>query len=453
MTYNLRDYQLNDVERIRAEYRAGAGSVLHVSPTGSGKTVVFVYITENAYKKGKSILILTHRNNLLQQISEKLQENGLKHGIIASGYPSIRYRIQVASIQTLIRRLDHWENFDFIIADEAKHFGAKSWLKVRNKFPKSFLYGCDATPLRLDNYGLGNNFDTMVVGPSYEYLITQSFLSKPKYYVPDHINLDDVKKSMGDYNKKQLGDKFENDKYIIGNAIEYYAKYADKKPAMIFCININEANKTAEQFRKAGYKAVAIHSKMDYRDVRQAILDLRDGKINTLTSCDMVGEGTDIPRVECIIQLRPTLSLAINHQQHGRGCRPYPGKEYSIHIDQVGNCERFGLIHWPIKWKLTKEKFEPKIAGVKICKICFAAYPANMRKCPECGYIHIAKKQRKLPEQRDGKLKEINYRELNQNIEKSESLAELQSLAIKMNYSPVWAYHIWKTKQDRKEMA
>ena len=451
MTYKLREYQLTDVERIRAEYAAGAGSVLHVSPTGSGKTVVFVYITENAYKKGKSILIVTHRNNLLQQISEKLKENGLRHGIIAAGYPSIRYRIQVASIQTLIRRLDHWENFDFIIADECHHFGAKSWLKVREKFHNSKLYGCTATPLRLDNYGLGNNFDSMVVGPSYKYLITQGFFSKPKYYVPEHINLDDVKKSMGDYNKKQLGDKFENDRYIIGNAIEYYSKYADNKPGMVFCININEANKTADQFRKAGYKAVAIHSKMDYKDVRQAILDLRDGKIHIITSCDMVGEGTDIPRVECIIQLRPTLSLNINHQQNGRGCRPYPGKEYSIHIDQVGNCERFGLIHWPIKWELTKEKFEPKIASLRICKMCFAPYSANLRKCPDCGYIHIAKKKRKLPEQRDGKLKEINYKELNEDIQKANSLKDLHKVAKKVGYKPGWAYIQWKYKTNKEK--
>ena len=419
----------------------------------SGKTVVFVYITENAYKKGKSILILTHRNNLVQQISEKLKENGLRHGIIARGYPTIKYRIQVASIQTLIRRLDRWENFDLIIADEAKHFGAKSWLKVRNKFYKSMLYGCDATPLRLDNYGLGNNFDTMVIGPSYEYLISKSFLSKPKYYVPDHINLDNVKKSMGDYNKKQLGDKFENDRYIIGNAIEYYAKYADRKPGMIFCINIKETIKTAEQFRKAGYAAVAIHSKMDYKEVRQAILDLRDGKIHVITSCDMVGEGTDIPRVECIIQLRPTLSLAINHQQHGRGCRPYPDKEYSIHIDQVGNCERFGLIHWPIEWKLTKEKFIPKIAGVKICKYCFAAYSANLKTCPECGYMHLGKKKRSPLEQRDGKLKEVNYRELNEKIEKAGNLQELHKIAKNVGYKPGWAYIQWKHKLNRKETA
>jgi superfamily II DNA or RNA helicase len=448
--YKLREYQANDIYKIRAEYRAGAGAVLHVSPTGSGKTVVFSHITNNAYNKGKSILILTHRNNLLQQTSEKLKENGLKHGIIAAGYPSIRYRVQVASVQTLVRRLQHWEHFDLIIADECHHFGSKTWQKIRNHFCKSKLYGCTATPLRLDNYGLGNDFDSMVLGPSYQYLIEKSYLSKPRYYVPDHINLDDIKKSMGDYNKHQLSERFNTDKYIIGNAIEHYSKLADKKPCMIFCINIHEAKKTADEFIKAGYKAIAVHSKLEKEKIKKAILDLRDGKIHVVTSCDMIGEGTDIPRVECIIQLRPTLSLCLNHQQNGRGLRPYPGKEFSIHIDSVGNCERHGLIHWPIAWKLTKEKFEPKISKVKTCKYCFASYPAFKTKCPYCGKEPI-RRTKEGPVEKQGNLKMIDYKELNDEINKSESLEELQAIALKMNYKPHWAYHIWSTK-NRQEV-
>jgi DNA repair protein RadD len=320
-------------------------------------------------------------------------------------------------------------------------------LKIRDHFFKSTLYGCTATPLRLDNYGLGNNFESMVIGPSYDYLISKGFLSKPRYYVPEHINLDDVKKNMGDYNKHELGERFANNKYIIGNAIEFYSKLGEYKPCMVFCVNINEANKTAEQFKKAGYKAISIHSKMNYMEIKKGITDLRDGKIHVITSCDMIGEGTDIPRIEIIIQLRPTLSLCVNHQQNGRGLRPYPGKEYSIHIDQVGNCERHGLIHWPINWRLTKEKFEPKIPVVKICQFCFAAYPAYMKRCPECKNENI-KKERNGPEEKQGELKQIDYKTRNEEIENTGNLSELLSLATKYNYSPAWAYHMFKRKVE-----
>lgn len=461
--YKLYEHQAVDIEKIRAEYRAGATSVLHVAPTGYGKTIVFSYIAKNAYEKGKSILILTHRNNLLNQTSKKLKEIGLNHGIIASGYPSIRYKIQVASIQTLVRRLNNWKFFDLIISDECHHIGSKTLQKIKNYFfnnnKKMKLYGCTATPLRLDGYGMGNDFDTIVIGANYNYLINKinpltgrGFLSKPKYYIPSHIDLEGIKKTMGDYNKRQLRERIENDKYIIGNSIEYYAKWAEYKPCMIFCININEAEKTAEKFRKAGYIAKSIHSKMNYRDVEKIIYDLKDGRVHVVTSCDMIGEGTDIPRVEVIIQNRPTMSLTINHQQHGRGLRPYPGKEFSIHIDQVGNCERHGLIHWPIKWELTKGKFEYNPPSVKVCNYCFATYESNKRVCPYCGMINVRKKRnRREMEQMPGDLKEINYRELNDQIKESETLDDYKSLAVKYNYSQTWAYHMFHDHGRRKE--
>lgn len=451
MTYKLRDYQLNDVERIRGEYRAGAKSVLHVSPTGSGKTVTFSYITESAYKKGKSILILTHRDNLLQQTSQKLTENGLRHGIIAAGYPSIRYRIQIASVQTLVRRLDRWEKFDLVIIDEAAHTPAKSWQKIINHFSGNgtCFYGCTATPIRLDGHGLGNFFDSMVVGPDFRQLVTNGFLSDPKYFAPSHINLNGIRKTAGDWNKKDLSFRVDK-KFITGNAIEHYAKKCDCEPAMAFCVSIEHAEHVAEEFRNAGYLSQAIHSKMDYKKIREIINLLGKGKIHVVTSCEIVGEGTDIPILKAVILLRPTQSLALNHQQNGRASRPYPGKNYSIHLDHVGNCEMHGFIDIPIKWELTKEKFQPKIAGVKICQYCYCAYPSNKRKCPECGMINVSKRRRGEPEERDGELKEIDYKKRNEDLENAKTLHDFHIIAKKYGYKPGYAWRMWKLKQERK---
>jgi superfamily II DNA or RNA helicase len=452
LKYKLRQYQLNDVERIRAEYRAGARAVLHVSPTGSGKTVIFSYITEQAYNKGKSILILTHRDNLLQQASNKLKENELNHGIIARGYPSLRYRIQVASVQTLVRRLNHWEHFDLIIIDEAAHTPANSWQKIINHFSNSKFYGCTATPFRLNGCGLGNCFDSMVVGPSFEYLVNEGFLSRPKYFIPQHIDLSKIKKTAGDYNKKELNTKMDK-RYITGNAIEHYSKLCDKEPAMAFCVSIEHAEHVAEEFRNAGYIAKAIHSKMSYADIRKIIYDLGKKKIHVVSSCEIVGEGTDIPILKTVILLRPTQSLALNHQQNGRASRPYPEKEYSYHLDHVGNCELHGLINWPIAWELTKGKMEPKIGSVKTCPVCFAAFSSRKRKCPECGHECLAKKRRGMPDKKDGELKEINYKDLNEKIEKAKNLRQLHQIARSVGYEPGWAWLQWKRKQTKKLQA
>ena len=44
----LRPYQAQAVDQIRAAFSDGARRVLHVSPTGSGKTVEFVFVVGNA---------------------------------------------------------------------------------------------------------------------------------------------------------------------------------------------------------------------------------------------------------------------------------------------------------------------------------------------------------------------------------------------------------------------
>ena len=51
-------------------------------------------------------LILVHRKELVDQASNKLEYVDVFHGIIASGYKGKTNNIQVASVQTLVRRLN-----------------------------------------------------------------------------------------------------------------------------------------------------------------------------------------------------------------------------------------------------------------------------------------------------------------------------------------------------------
>ena len=44
MSYSLRPYQQEAVERVRLAFMAGHRAVLFVLPTGGGKTVVFSHI-------------------------------------------------------------------------------------------------------------------------------------------------------------------------------------------------------------------------------------------------------------------------------------------------------------------------------------------------------------------------------------------------------------------------
>ena len=108
-----------------------------------------------ANEKGKSVLILVHRRELVTQASNKLAKAGVKHGIIAAGFDPSDHPVQVASVQTLIRRLNSADfTPDLIIIDEAHHAVAGSWDKIIGRFPNAKIIGVTATPSRLDGRGL-----------------------------------------------------------------------------------------------------------------------------------------------------------------------------------------------------------------------------------------------------------------------------------------------------------
>jgi DNA repair protein RadD len=127
---NLRDYQNDCIGGIRGSYRAGRRSPLLVSPTGSGKTVMFAFIADKTSANTKKELILVHRQELVDQTCKTLRAFRVDHGVIAAGRsPERRHSVQVASVQTLVRRLDFFRP-DLIIIDEAHHGTAGSWRRV-----------------------------------------------------------------------------------------------------------------------------------------------------------------------------------------------------------------------------------------------------------------------------------------------------------------------------------
>ena len=66
----LRPYQLQGIESLRAAFRSGAKSVVLVSPTGSGKTVVSSEVMRASSERNNEVLFLAHRIELIKQTIE-----------------------------------------------------------------------------------------------------------------------------------------------------------------------------------------------------------------------------------------------------------------------------------------------------------------------------------------------------------------------------------------------
>ena len=392
MLTRFRGYQQKAVDDIRGHLAAGGKGPVFVLPTGGGKTVTFVYIAENAAKRGKSVCIVVHRDELVWQASAELTRWGVDHGIIAADQKMLRRGVQVASVWTLVRRLEHFKHFDLLIIDEAHHAVAGSWRKVIDHMPFAKLLGVTATPARLDGKGLGHIFDGIVMGPRMSELIAAGHLSAFDIYAPQKLpDLKGVKKKAGDYDKEELEIRV-NNKAITGNAIEHYRRYLNGAPSIAFCVSIKHAEIVAEEFRAAGFNAVSVDGTMQKEHRKKLIGDLASGRLNVLTSCELISEGVDVPTCYGGLLLRPTQSLVLYMQQVGRALRPKPNGGRAVILDHAGNCLRHGMPNADRSWSLadgiikgTKDEEDRKLT--KTCKNCYAIYEIWRAYCPQCQHV------------------------------------------------------------------
>ena len=409
----LRPYQQDIIGEVRQRLGEGLRAPLIVSPTGSGKTVMFSHIADGAGKKNKRVWILVHRAELVEQTSRTMREIGIHHGIIAAGWPVDPLpHVQVVSVQTVVRRTGGLIPPDLIIVDECHHAAAGTWGKILAAFPKAVRLGFTATPERLDGKGLSDAFDCLIRGPEVAWLIEQGFLTQPKYYAPpNQLNLDGLHVRGGDYARDEVAKEMDKPS-ITGDAVSHYRRICDGAPAVAFCASIAHAEHVAQAFCAAGYRATTLDSTLDRIERRKRVRGLADGSIQILTSCEIISEGFDIPVVSAAILLRPTKSLGMHLQQVGRVLRIAPGKQHAYILDHVGNCLRHGLAEEERDWSLEGRKKRKKKAGddddappVRQCPKCYACHvPAPH--CPECGHTYEMK-PREI-EQKEGELVELN---------------------------------------------
>jgi superfamily II DNA or RNA helicase len=420
-------------------------------PTGGGKTRIIRMIVDYYHSSKHVIYVIAHRKKLVSQLSEELTEAGILHGIIQSKKPMLKWRVQICSIQTLKNRLDILPIPDVIIIDEFHHSTSKSFMVALEKWPNAFLLGMTATPQRPDGTPLSDIADALVCGPQPRKLMDIGSLSDYEYFAPDDASAKGLHKKSGDYIDSEQMERLDNRK-IIGSAVDHYKKYADHKPAIVCCVNIIHAEHVAEQFKEAGYKARAVHSKQDDRYIDESINGLKSGQVEVLCQVDLLGEGVDIKGAVCLIMLRFTDSIVVFLQQCGRVLRSAPGKDRAIILDHVGNWSRHGLPDDEREWSLdgiTKNTGESKY---KRCPDCLHPVAKSARVCPHCGHqwTETAEAIERIPEETEGQLvsiKELQRMDRNKLVleiaRKAHNLKQAVLIAKSYGVDNKAAWYIW----------
>lgn len=421
----LRDYQQEIYDKIKTALLTHTG-VCAVLPCRSGKSFIMEEICKSALKKGSNVLILAHRNILLEQHKELID------------YPNTR----IESVFTEANHLGENGRVDLIIIDEAHISGCESYHKVCNYYNcKRVLF--TATPSRLDGKPL-DLAEIIITGITAKELIKRGYISDYDLYAPKlDIDLSSVDVYDNDYANSQLEEVMMNPK-IYGDILKYYQKLADGKQAIAYCTSVKHSLSVCKLFNDNGYKAKHIDSHTSLKEREQIMQEFKNGEFTVLCNCNLISEGITLSTCEVCLALRPTQSLALWVQQSCRALTPVKGKRAVI-IDYTGNCFRHGMPTDDHEWSLTERKKCRNPSGEKdivarTCKECLRTYSGISPICPYCGFEN-GKTDRQIKQEQEAELERITAiqkRQKRQEVGRSGTFSDLCRIAKERGYKPGW---------------
>lgn len=388
----LRDYQRRAIDELRAAYQAGKRAPCLVLPTGGGKTLVASEIVRSAASRGRRVLFLAHREELIAQTVAKLEGFGITDVRIIQGARDVgspMAPVCVASVPTLTRPrwADRMPFADLVVFDESHHVAAKSWAKIAAHYAGAHLLGMTATPERSDGKPLGDVFDALVVGATVRELTDLGHLVPCRVFAPP-LTLETAELAL--------------------SPVEAYAKHGRGGRAIIFCVKVEHAEAVAAEMSAAGVRTEVVHGNGGNR--AEALARFRAGTTRAIANVHVLTEGFDDPEVEVCILARKPEHAGTFLQMIGRVLRPAPGKQGATLIDLCGSVHDHGLPDEHREFSLTgKAISSADRQPIRQCPSCGAVFPATgAPACPQCGAT-LPVRQQEIPQSTGVGVQEVKH--------------------------------------------
>ena len=377
-------------------------NTLVVAPTGAGKTIMLSSLVGKRYKKGKRILVIQHRDELVKQNKEKFEKVNpyITTSIVNGKVKHWDGDAIFSMIQTMSRdrNLRDRPLFDMVVVDEGHHAAADTYVKVidavRMDNENAEIVGFTATPNRGDGKGLRSVFNNCAHQIELATLIREGFLVRPKSYVVDlgiNDQLDSVTRRGKEYDMEEVAAIM--DRRVINERIveEWKEKAGDRK-TVVFCSTVLHAEHVCEAFLRAGVKANFLIGETPKDERAKMLHDLEFGDMQVIVNVMVLTEGFDAPPVSCIILTRPCSQKGTMVQMIGRGLRILDPELYPNTIKTDCIVMDFGtsiLTHGALDEaaNLDGRPKDPNAEGpTKICPECEGEVSANTKVCPFCEY-------------------------------------------------------------------
>ena len=455
MSIKLRDYQEQIISATRESLAKEKKHVLVTAPTGSGKTVMFSYLSERIAARGKKVLIVTDRAELLLSSGGTLKKFGIEPYYIKAGttYLKKEFSTFVAMSQTFRNRLKKpfWASWlknevDLIIIDEA-HKQEFNHLFESELIDNKIVLGFTATPKRSGKMRqLAIDYEEIIEKVTVADLIKMGFLVADDYTGISSANVSGMKvdAKTGDYDTNEMFARFNSAKLYAG-VFKNWKNIAYKSKTIIFCVNIEHVIHTCEEFQKNGIDARFVVSSMSvpkepsktatagawvryeekmrlyelyqekywkWSGERSKIFQqFENDEFPVLVNAGIATTGYDCPSIETVIINRATMSVTLWLQMIGRGSRIFEGKTHFNLLDFGENADRLGHYSSPRLWSLWHEESKggTGIPPMKDCGIdangktipsnktgCKRMIPISTKICPFCGFKYPKKELKEV---------------------------------------------------------
>lgn len=300
---------LYDYQKAAVDTSAKKEMGIIVAPPGSGKTIIGLSIIA---QKKQPALIIVHRKQLFDQWIERIQSFlGIAEffiGKIVQGQQKIGAHITVAMIQSIAginASNDIFKSFGTIIIDECHHVPAKTFRQVISNFYCYYLYGLTATPIRKNNdeklifIHIGEVIHEMKLPTQNNTPVKKVsiIIRETELLVPFDYKTDKAETLL-----QILVHDSSRNRLIIDDIISEVN--TGKK---VLVLTERKAHiQTLYQYLKTKFEVITISGEDSESAKKTKFSQINSGNFQVLISTgQFLGEGTDIPSLDCLVLAYP----------------------------------------------------------------------------------------------------------------------------------------------------
>ncbi len=310
------------------------------SPTGSGKTIIALYMIA---KRCQPALIIVHTKDLafqwIDRIGSFLNIPASDVGLIGSGKKIIGKKITVALVQSLYKCAEEMVPFvGYLIVDECHRCPSRTFTKAVTGFDSRYMLGLSATPWRRDKlsklifWHLGDvhhEVDPSVLVEN-GHILQAEIITRNTDFKPYYDPVNEYSKMLSELTADDVRNHL-----IASDA----AREIQNSPGV--CLLLSDRKKHCENLRlilQYKYKIDADLMTGDLTDTqRKAIMErLNQGKVKVLIATgQLIGEGFDCRDLSTLFLTTPIRFSGRVIQYLGRVLRPAHGKNKARVFDYV----------------------------------------------------------------------------------------------------------------------